>query len=382
PSLEGLTIYLNDITRYKVIEQEQERSQELLTAVIEGTSDAVYVKDLEGRYLLINEAGARLLGRSTAEVLDHKDNEIFTADTAEKIKAGEAKVIESGQQLTYEDVGTAAGQTRTYLSSKGPLRDHRGEIIGVVGISSDITERKKFELRKDEFIGIASHELKTPLTSLRLFISILEKALAQYPDPAVKNYVSKIKLQTDRLTRLVADLLDISKIRAGKLEFRTTTFNLNEVLAEVVEVMQANTKRHVITLTSQLSRPINGDPERIGQVFINVLSNAIKYSPQANQINVTITATPQEAVISVRDFGIGINATARAKIFDRFYQVADAENPSQPGLGMGLYIAHEIVRRHSGSIEVESQSGVGSTFVVKLPIAYAHAEVSNQSAHR
>ena len=238
----------------------------------------------------------------------------------------------------------------------------------VVTIVHDITERVLAEHRKDEFISMTSHELKTPVTSLKGFTNVLQRRLAKQGDLQGLHYLSRIDAQLTKLTRLVTDLLDISRMQMGKLAYQIESFDLDTLIAETVENVQAATTTHQIIVEGKTDAQIVGDKDRLGQVFINLLTNAVKYSPKADKVIVRLSREQKQAIVSVQDFGIGIDEAYHQKIFERFYQVTNPEERTYPGLGIGLYISKEILERHSGQITVESRKGVGATFSVALPL--------------
>jgi signal transduction histidine kinase len=171
----------------------------------------------------------------------------------------------------------------------------------------------------------------------------------------------------NQLERLISELLDVSKIQAGRLEYQQETVDLDALLREITETMQQTHSSHRILVRGTVGTSLIGDPDRLGQVFINLLSNAIKYSPDAKTVEVDLSTSEDVVTIRVRDHGLGIPRELRDKIFDRFYRVTDPRQRAIPGLGMGLYIVAEIVEHHGGTISVESEVGEGSTFTVTLP---------------
>lgn len=217
---------------------------------------------------------------------------------------------------------------------------------------------------RDEFISIASHELKTPLTSLKVYTEVLLKKF-QKEDGKTAGYLQKMDQQITNLTNLIKDLLDVSRIQLGKLTFHFEKVHFGDLVKDVVSTFQLTTD-HKIHLKGTSSHIITADRERLGQVIINLLTNAVKYSPQADTVNVTFTQTHDTVSVEVQDFGIGMDKKHIGKIFDRFYQVGSKKR-ANVGLGMGLYISKEIVVRHGGSIFVQSAKGKGSTFLVTLP---------------
>ncbi len=227
-------------------------------------------------------------------------------------------------------------------------------------------EIQKLNARKDDFIGLASHELKTPVTSLSGYLQIINRRLPA--NDANKPFIEKALAQINKLSGLISDLLDVSKIETGQLPFSSTGFDLLQLVEEVIEVMQYSTKTHRLTLDTSVKKLlVTADRQRIEQVIINLLSNAIKYSPGANQVNVTISAIDNKALVAVRDFGLGITRDQQERIFTRFYRVEDMAAHIS-GLGIGLFISKEIVSRHNGRLWVESERGKGSVFFFEIPV--------------
>lgn len=230
-------------------------------------------------------------------------------------------------------------------------------------------EAQKAIRLRDEFIATASHELRTPITSLKMYTQVLQKRFARQGEENLNRSLMKMDAQIAKLTLLIEDLLDVSKLELGKVAFRQEVFDMNEVVAETVEHVQAISTRHSIHVEGKLALPVWGDKERIGQVLTNLLINAIKYSPGADTILVHVAQEQEMAVVSVRDFGIGIAKEYQQHIFDRFYRVNDPEERTYPGLGIGLHIAYEIIMRHGGTMQVVSEKGKGSLFCFTLPYA-------------
>lgn len=231
----------------------------------------------------------------------------------------------------------------------------------------DMSRVKELEQRKDDFISMASHELKTPLTSVIGYADLLQKMLEKENRGKESLYLSKMQTQIMKLSKLVADLLDISKIQGNKIVLTQEIVDIDELVQEVVETIQHITPQHQIIIEETAQRKIQGDRDRLGQVLINLLTNAIKYSAPTEKVIVRVGLTNEQVVISVQDFGIGIPKQHQEKIFERFYRVYSDKDKKFPGLGIGLYIAHEIIIRHDGKIWVESVEGKGSTFSIALP---------------
>lgn len=275
---------------------------------------------------------------------------------------------------TFAIVGTRQGLSP--FSTSGPSEGLvlLQSFMGIVAITSLIlaavmAERRELAQRKDEFISMASHELKTPLTTLQGYTELLHKKFARQGNQEAQLYLARMAMQINQLTRLIDDLLDISKMQAGKIAFAEEAVDVNALVSEVVEDLQQTSSQHQISIEGRAQREIVGDKERLGQVLINLITNAIKYSPRAERIIVRLTSTHDTLTVSVQDFGIGIPKAHQEKVFERFYRVYSDQVRTYSGLGIGLYIAHQIIERHAGKMRVESIEGQGSTFSFSLPVA-------------
>jgi len=260
------------------------------------------------------------------------------------------------------------GVYRWHLNRATPLKDDKGEILFWVGTATDIDDQKQQMERKDEFIGIASHELKTPVTSIKAYTQVLEKMLKQRGDEKEAAMISRMDAQLNRLTSLIGDLLDVTKINSGKLLFNDAEFDFNAHIEDLLEDLSRTTDKHAIIKNFAPTCTVYGDKERIGQVITNLVTNAIKYSPHADKIIVTSSVKNNEVTLCVQDFGIGIAEDNLNRVFEQFYRVSGDMQRTFPGLGLGLYISSEIIKREGGRIWVTSQEGKGSTFCFALPL--------------
>ncbi|MFC4211712.1 ATP-binding protein [Pedobacter lithocola] len=231
----------------------------------------------------------------------------------------------------------------------------------------EIEFRKEAEHKKDEFISIASHELKTPLTSVKGYIQLLQRSINKDDKVMAQNHLEKASIQLEKLNELIVDLLDISKIESGKLKFNMKTFCAETMVNNTIEMLQQSNPEFTITKFGTIQEKVFGDEMRLEQVVINFLTNAIKYAPGTNQINITVNVKDEKLYLSVKDFGIGIPQEQHHKIFDKFYRVEENSNNFN-GLGIGLYICSEIISRHNGTIGVNSAPNEGSEFYFIIPI--------------
>lgn len=234
-------------------------------------------------------------------------------------------------------------------------------------LREEIEFRKEAERKKDEFISIASHELKTPMTSIKGYIQLLERSLDKNDIETVRTRVRKVQNQVEKLNLLIADLLDISKIESGKLKFNKTSFSFDDLLDHLLETMQQANPQMKITRKGTPAGIIHGDEMRIEQVIINFITNAIKYAPDTEEIEISILKRDESLYFSVKDFGIGMPKEHLAKIFDKFYRIEETSERFQ-GLGIGLYICREIIERHEGTIGAISAPGEGSEFYFTIPL--------------
>ena len=222
--------------------------------------------------------------------------------------------------------------------------------------------------KKDDFLSTASHELKTPVTSLKAYTQLLQMDSKESGDTKSEMMLQRMDAQIDKLTFLITDLLDTSKINNGKLVYKKNVFKLNDLIAESVNKMKGVVTSHEIIIEKNFSADVYGDRERIAQVLNNLLTNAIKYCPDCKKLIVNSEENGENVIFSVQDFGEGIPENEYDKIFGRFYRISGNNLHTYPGLGLGLYISKEIIEKHHGKIWLESELGKGTTFYFSLPI--------------
>ncbi|QEC80365.1 PAS domain S-box protein [Mucilaginibacter ginsenosidivorax] len=252
------------------------------------------------------------------------------------------------------------------------LNAHRVELEGqykdrILIAIEDITDRREIERRKDDFLSIASHELKTPLTTIKGYVQMMQRLLPENVSEKFKDILKKTGLYVERLNTLIAELLDVSRIQTGNIELHTEPFDFDKAVYEAVENIQSATKTHQIIIRGKGSNNYSGDESHIVQVVNNLLSNAIKYSPESGEVDVYLSRVSNFIKVSVKDSGMGIKVEDHKKIFDRFYRVGEIQQRF-PGMGIGLYVCDQIIKNHGGTLWVESEPGQGSTFSFTLPL--------------
>ncbi len=239
-------------------------------------------------------------------------------------------------------------------------------VITTMLLTAAYSERRQLERRREEFISVAGHELKTPLTAIKANTQILQKQLAQLHLDNKVRVLPRIDVQINKLTVLVNELLDFTKIQSGKLVLDKHPINFDKLVKQVVSDLRQTYTNHVIQIKGKVNGSVIVDEDRISQVLTNLIENAIKYSPKGKRVIIRLHQAKGDVFVSVQDFGVGIDKDEQLKIFDRFYRV-ESEMHTQ-GHGLGLYIASDIVKRHGGDIWVESTPGKGSIFSFTLPI--------------
>ncbi|HET6996097.1 MAG TPA: PAS domain S-box protein [Chitinophagaceae bacterium] len=359
--------------------REKIQGSELLFKTISNTSPAaLWMTDRNRNNIFVSETWLKWTGRTFNEEISLGWVSAIHEDEREKIIERFFECFNERKNFAAEfRIPCAEGVMRWCLTEGKPYFDITGAFAGYAGSVTDITELKSLEQRKDDFIKMASHELKTPITSIKGYVQLLLNIYQEAEDGAlqasrstVKSSLGTIAKQVTKLTRLISELLDLSKIETGKLELNCTPFDLTELVEEVVQDVRLTTSKHAIIVESNFEDTYYGDKDRIGQVLMNLINNAIKYSPDADTVEILVEGDKEKASIRVKDYGIGIDKKDFKKIFERFYRAEGKAEQTYPGFGIGLFIASEIVQRHKGTIDVSSEKGKGSIFTVNLPLDF------------
>ncbi|MHB1416797.1 MAG: PAS domain-containing sensor histidine kinase [Chloroflexota bacterium] len=260
------------------------------------------------------------------------------------------------------------GSVRAVLCSASPVRGADEQVVGVVAILQDISDLKEFEREKDEFVAIASHELKTPLTVLKGYVNLLERRLERaadlHKDEMTTRTLAILDQQVNRLNRLIFDLVDVSKVQAGRLDLQMVRFDLGKMTQEVADRLQVTVPSRVFETTAREGIIVEGDPHRLEQVLHNLLSNAVKATPEDGRIAVSVGPVDGQAVTRVTDNGTGIPEEVQPRVFQRFVR----GHHESEGSGLGLFISKGIVEQHGGRIWFESEVGKGTSFYYSLPL--------------
>ena len=393
----GAVHTIRDITEHKVAErailENARRAQDerrRLQAIIDNLPGGVCIAQApDGEILLANHIAEELLGNpaclAVGGELCPRAHDLLAPD-GRPFPHHELPLALSLGGVTCTgvlvDVRQPEGGLTTLLLNSAPLLDGDGQIIGAVAAFQDITQLKETERLKDDFLAMASHELRTPITSIKGYTQMLVNRLsAREGHRDDIRAMRAILTQTDRLVLLVNQMLDVSRLQRGGLELALRPCDLTSLVAEVAERLQPRSDRHRIRFEAEGQVNVQADVGRIERVLVNLLRNAIKFSPQGGNVDVRAYTEGERVIVSVRDSGIGIPPDQLDKIFERFYQ-ARADAPRRwGGLGLGLYISHRIVLSHGGSMWATSEEGVGSTFYFSLPLAQPAAVGDSPDEH-
>lgn len=348
--------------------QRLQRAEQMSDQALESLYDPVIVTDAKGNIAYLNKAAEGLFGPSPANprtpVIAHKGDELIVKAINRAIQQETVLATEDDTNLIPIQVGET---TRKYRQRVTPMKDDHGELLGTVVVLEDITHLKEVDRLKTEFIGVASHELRTPVTSLLMSVQLLEEGAVGELNDSQKQIVAVQREDLERLQRLMQELLDLSKLEAGTQPLRYSLIDAEALIQGAISSTRAIASEKQINVKAELDpdlQPLRADRSQIERVLINLISNAIRHSAPGKGIRVRATRDGDQVTFTIEDQGEGIPKEYLAEIFDRFVQVPGATGG---GAGLGLSIAHNIVKAHGGSIWADSELGAGSAFHFTLP---------------
>jgi PAS domain S-box-containing protein len=361
---DGILVFAFDITEMVLNRQKEQATEQRFHFLLDAIPQQVWTATPDGLINYVNDVVCNDFGHMEADITGEGWQQFIHPEDQQSAFHKWAVALRTNTEYMIEfRLKFADGKFYWHLARALPLIED-GKATLWLGTNTNIDLQKSNEHKKDEFISIASHELKTPLTTVKAFFQLAKREIA--PDKKLNVFVDKADRQLERLGRLIEDLLDVSKINAGKMTYNREQFNFRELLAESIESVQQTASRHQINLLMKENFGYEGDQHRIEQVVINLLNNAVKYAPDGGEITVTCELEDDNIIVAVTDPGIGIAEEHLKGLFDRFYRVDNSSSRFQ-GLGLGLFISAEIVKRHGGSFWIESEIGRGSTFSFLLP---------------
>ena len=336
----------------------------------EAMPQIVWTTDQAGGLIYFNENMLKFLNIEKDEIENFDFSKIVHPKDAVNVRRIWLEAIQDKKifelEARFRDIKT--GEYIWFINRATPVLDEEGNLMQWIGTSTNINDFKILAAQKDTFLGIASHELKTPLTSLKLYAQVLERMLRKTGDEKNAEFAKKMDVQIIKLTSLIGDLLDVTKINSGKIYLNETHFDFEKLVIETIEEQQLSTD-FTIEMHIEKGGTVFADKDRVSQVITNFISNAIKYSPNTQKIIARVERVENNVQFSVQDFGIGIPEDKKDKVFEQYYRVSGDEQTTFPGLGLGLFISAQIVERSNGKIWVNSIPGKGSSFCFSLPVA-------------
>jgi PAS domain S-box-containing protein/excisionase family DNA binding protein len=382
----GASTIARDISERVRMEEALVASEQRFRATFEQAAVGIAHVAPDGRFLAVNQRLCDMVGYSHEELLARNFQNITFPEDLETDLTYLHQLL-SGERQTYS-------MEKRYVCRNGSLlwinltvslvHEEPGTPRYFIAVIEDISKRKRLEHMRDEFLAMASHELRTPLTGLKGFSALLSRRLANTSDEQSLTYLTRMNAQIARLSRLVEDLLDLSRIQLNQFSLVKEQLDLAALVRETAEMAQATTPKNLQLLEADQGAImlVEGDRARLIQVIYTLLDNAIKYSPGADLVVIRLSTKDSHAVVQIQDFGIGIDPQYHQQIFERFFQVPDPVAKTFPGMGIGLYLALDIVRRHQGSITLESCPGEGSTFTLMLPLVSSERLLATEQKER
>lgn len=322
----------------------------------------------DGTIISWNKSAQLLTGYAEHEALGKKYATLMISDSSKRAAFARALLTTNRKGLATLEGLRERKDKSTYWACTFITRIDASPSVrsGFVLISHDISKARRIEQKREEYIGIASHELRNPITTLSLYSELLARELEHNHDKKNLRMLRDIQSQTARLVTLIDDLLIVNKLEGGKLMLKKQTFDLVPVVKKIIKDFGVLSPTHQIRLTSPANYMVTADKDKIAQVVINLLTNAIKYSPKAESVYTTIRMRRKKCEVAIRDFGDGIDRKDLAEIFTRFYRTQAAESWQVAGSGLGLYISKEVLKRHRQRLWAKSAKGKGSTFFFTL----------------
>ena len=369
-------------TRFQQLAAKHDQEGDLLHTLMENTPDHIYFKDTESRFIRINRSLADRFGlKNPADAAHKTDFDFFTREHAQQAYQDEQDVIESGKPIeAKQERETWPDEQDTWVSTtKVPIRDREGRIIGTCGISRDITEYYRAQQAveyasraKSDFLANMSHELRTPLNAIIGFAEILRDELVGSINAEQRECINDIHISGEHLLEMINDILDLSKIEAGKMALQLETFSIVEAVEEVNAIITALAVKKDLNLILEYNQngTIEADRVKFKQIFYNLLSNAVKFTPDGGKVATKLEVGPTELRAEVIDTGIGIAEADQAKLFAPFTQIDTSKSRRYGGTGLGLALTHRLIVLHGGEISVTSEEGEGSNFTLKIPMQH------------
>lgn len=374
-NITGIVDIATEVTPQAILNKKIKESESHFRQMADLMPEKVVSTDARGNVIYFNQHWLNYSGITSEELKKQGwTSRIIPEDRIPYLEQWE-KSLASGENLDMEiRILNKDGEYKWHLSRAEAVKDKDGNIKMWIGTNTDIQRLKEEEKRKGDFLKVVSHELKTPVTSIKGYIQLLLTMLKVAKDSSVGSLplqpsLERIDHQITRLTRLISEMLDLTRIEEKKLELQHKVFSINELVEQTVQDIHYTNTQHNIEIEEGEEFFVYADKDRIGQVLINLITNAIKYSPESHEVNIRIWEPAEGKVtVSVKDRGIGIDEIDHQNIFKRFYRITEEDEDTYSGFGIGLFLANEIIERHNGVMEVTSKKGEGSEFSFTLAV--------------
>ncbi len=384
--LEGLVILLLIYILRKSREQEYEL-REKFQVILSSIGDGVIATDKEGKITYMNAKAQQITDWKFHDAQKKQLHDIFDIEENAAVKV----FSESVEAAMYKGKNMVVNRPMSIKNKRGkiidiqdtiaPLRNTNGKTIGVVIIFKDISQHRDMEAQKEVLLGSISHELKNYITSIQGYTHIVQKKVLATNNEQLISFTEKLSNKVETMKDMVLSMLDLSKLNVGKLDMHIEHFDIEELIRQTINDLEINTK-HLLKMKGALDVYVEADRIRIGQVLTNLISNAIKYSPEEKEIIINVHRKDMDVIVGVKDFGAGISQDKLEKIFNPFYRAGtDSQKKTVTGSGLGLYISREIIKQNGGDIWVKSEEGEGSTFYFSLPAVITESTVVQSTKH-
>jgi PAS domain S-box-containing protein len=345
----------------------------VLRAVLDSTIDGILLSDAEGNMQLANRPLVRLtreLGMSyEGTVVDRLLSVAHRVKDEVEYRAAMERLRENPDESTFDEFeDTVSG--RVFQGFTSPVLDDRGGFLGRLWTLREVTEQRELDRLKDDFVATVSHELRTPLTSMMGFLEMIREGEAGELNEEQQRFLAIVYRSSERLQRLVGDLLFVARLDANGLQLQFAEARLDEIVRDAVESSSALARSREVSLIAEIDAvpPVSGDRERLSQLVGNLISNALKFTPAGGTVTARSFVDSSRAVVEVADTGIGIPKAEQSRLFQRFFRSSTATEQAIPGTGLGLVISRAIAEAHGGTIDVTSEPGEGTTFRVEIPL--------------
>jgi signal transduction histidine kinase len=371
-----LRLLAEERDRQRAERLEADRRFAEMAAVFDSNPNGIALFDAAGMLRMASHKIEEIFGIPLRSMYGESYEEIYRRKLAQAAPSSRAPMLQRMREIfadptarSFDEVELERPRPRNLARTTVPVRSAAGEYLGRLVVYVDVTEQRALDRQRSDFLTVAAHELRTPLTPLSMYLQSLERRIAR-GGSVEPQLVEKARRQVQRLTRLVEDLVDFSRFESHRIRLAVDDVDVGALAEQVVGDFRASAQAHQVSVTRDpAAAVVRGDRERLEQVLVNLLQNAIKYSPHGGTIDVSVRLADGEVATSVSDPGIGVPKDEQPRLFERFFRAANATTRNYSGLGIGLYVSNQIVKGHGGRFEVESEAGAGSKFTFYLPLA-------------